>query len=371
MELLVQSLAWSSLTYRPARSLATAFGVAVGTVLVLLTTGLARGVITERAERESRVGAHIIVRPAGSFGGGVVSNQPAYPLDNLPRIAALPGVRAVVPVIQYALPSDSGIGFRLLEGVSWADYAAMSGARIVAGRAPRNPDEIVIDREQARQKGFALGERVTLAKRTFTVAGVYDPPSGARIKVPFETLAQMLEAPGRCSMALVQCQAADEQDAVYQRLREAFPVDQLIFVRDLPSLYAGSLPALDAFLRVVVGLALVISLLIVSLAMYTSVVERTREIGILKSLGATNAFILLAIEKEALLLSGIGVLLGVGLAYLGRWWIVSFTAFRAIEFEPVWLATTAMVALVGGCGGALYPAWRAMRLDPVEALRYE
>lgn len=367
----MHSLAWSNLAHRPARSLATAFGVAVGTVLILLTTGLARGVIAERAEREARVGAHIIVRPAGSFGGGVVSNQPAYPLDNLPRIAALPGVRAVVPVIQYALPSDSGVGFRLLEGVPWTDYAAMSGVRIVAGRAPQAPDDIVIDREQAQQKGFGLGERVTLAKHTFTVSGVYDPPSGARIKAPFETLAQMLEAPGRCSMVFVQCRTADEQEAVHRRLREAFPTDQLIFVRDLPSLYAGGLPALDVFLRVVVGLALVISVLIVSLAMYTSVVERTREIGVLKSLGATNAFILAVIEQEALLLSGVGVLLGVGLAYVGRWWIVNFTAFHAVEFEPVWLATAAVVALVAGCGGALYPAWRAMRLDPVEALRYE
>ncbi len=368
---MVQFLAWSNLTHRPARSLATAFGVAVGTVLVLLTTGLAHGVIAERAERESRVGAHIIVRPAGSFGGGVVSNQPAYPLDNLPRIAALPGVRAAVPVIQYALPSDSGIGFRLLEGVPWADYAAMSGVQMVAGRAPQTPDEIVIDREQARQKGFALGERVTLAKHGFTVVGIYDPPSGARIKAPFETLAQLLGVTDRCSMVLVQCHTADDQEAVHRHLRDAFPTDQLIFVRDLPSLYAGSLPALDVFLRVVVGMALVISLLIVSLAMYTSIVERTREIGVLKALGASSTFILLTIEQEALLLSGFGLLLGVGLAYLGRWWIVSFTAFRAIEFEPIWFTTAAIVALIGGCGGALYPAWRAMRLDPVEALRYE
>ncbi|MCS7078551.1 MAG: ABC transporter permease [Chloracidobacterium sp.] len=365
------SLAWSNLTHRPARSLATAFGVAVGTVLILLTTGLARGVLAERAERESRVGAHLIIRPAGSFGSGVVSNQPAYPLENVPRIAALPGVRAAVPVIQYALPSDSGVGFRLLEGVPWADYAAMSGVRIIAGRAPQASDEIVIDREQVRQKGFALGERVTLAKHTFTVVGVYDPPSGARIKAPFETLAQLLAAPGRCSMVFVQCWTADEQEAVHQRLRDAFPTDQLIFVRDLPNLYAGGLPALDIFLRVVVGLALVISGLIVSLAMYTSVVERTREIGILKSLGASDAFILSGIEQEALILSSVGFLLGVGLAYLGRWWIINFTAFRAVEFEPGWLATAALVALIGGGGGALYPAWRAMRLDPVEALRYE
>ncbi|MFQ3582448.1 MAG: ABC transporter permease [Chloracidobacterium sp.] len=367
----MQSLAWANLQHRPARSLATVFGVAVGTVLVLLTTGLARGIIAERAEREARVGAHVMVRPPGSFGGGVVSNQPAYPLDKIPRMAAIPGVRAVVPAIQYALPSDSGIGFRLLEGVPWPDYAAMSGVQIVAGRAPQGPDEIVIDQEQARSRGFELGARVTLSKHAFTVVGIYAPPSGARIKAPLETLQSMLEAPGRCSLVFVQCQAAGEQEAVYQRLREAFPTDQIIFMRDLPSLYAGGLPALDTFLRVVVGLSLIISLLIVSLAMYTSVIERTREIGILKSLGATNTFILLAIEQEALLLSSLGAVLGIGLAYLGRWWIVSFTAFRAIEFDPVWFATVAVVALIGGGGGALYPAWRAMRLDPVEALRYE
>lgn len=365
------SLAWANLWHRPARSLATAFGVAVGAVLVLLTTGLAHGIIAERAEREARVGAHIMLRPAGSFGGGVVSNQPAYPLERLPQIAAIPGVRAAVPVIQYAMPSDNGIGFRLLEGVPWAAYAAMSGVHIVAGRAPQGPAELVIDREQARSRDFQLGARVTLSRQEFTVVGIYDPPSGARLKAPLETLQTMLAAPGRCSLVFVQCQDADQQEAVSARLREAFPTDQIIFIRDLPGLYAGGLPALDTFLRVVVGLALVISLLIVSLTMYTSVVERTREIGILKSLGATDAFILLAIEQEALMLSTAGVLLGTGLAYLGRWWIVSFTAFRTIAFEPMWFVIVAAVAVLSGGLGALYPAWRAVRLDPVEALRYE
>ncbi|MGQ9898131.1 MAG: ABC transporter permease [Acidobacteriota bacterium] len=365
------SLAWANLCHRPARSLATAFGVAVGAVLVLLTTGLAHGVIAEHVEREARVGAHILLRPSGSFSGGIVSNQPTYPLEQLPRIAAIPGVRAAVPVIQYALPSDSGIGFRLLEGVPWADYAAMSGVQIVAGRAPQESYELVIDREQARHRDFQLGAQVTLSKQVFTVVGVYDPPSGARLKAPLETLQTMLAAPGRCSLVFVQCQEASLQEVVSERLREAFPTDQLILIRDLPGLYAGGLPALDTFLRVVVGLALIISLLIVSLTMYTSVVERTREIGILKSLGATDAFILLTIEQEALLLSGTGVVLGVGLAYLGRWWIVNFTSFRTVEFEPVWFVIVTAVALLSGAIGALYPAWRAIRLDPVDALRYE
>src|SRR5262249_5488988 len=123
--------------------------------------------------------------------------------------------------------------------------------------------------------------------------------------------------------------------------------------------------------RVLVGVAVFISTLVILLAMYTAISERTREIGVLKSLGASRSFIIWAIEKEALTISGLGLAIGYTIAVLVRILLIRFTTLRSIDFEINWMLITAAVGIIAGLLGALYPALRAARLDPVEALSYE
>ena len=168
----------------------------------------------------------------------------------------------------------------------------------------------------------------------------------------------------------VACADPEQQEQVAARIKSQFPDDQLIFTRDLPQLYTTSLPALDIFLNVVIGLALVISTLVILLGMYTTIIERTREIGILKSLGASKAFIILAIEKEAALISALGIGVGFLVAIAGKFLIQRNTRLM-IDLPPQWLLIAALIGLAGGVIGALYPAVRAANLDPVEAISYE
>jgi putative ABC transport system permease protein len=144
----------------------------------------------------------------------------------------------------------------------------------------------------------------------------------------------------------------------------------VISTEDIPALYSQGMLPVDVFLDVVIGLAAVISTLVILLAMYTTIIERTREIGILKSLGASKAFILMVIEKEAALISVLGVSLGFAVSVAGKYWIESSTRLKIdIGFE--WLLISAVIGLLGGVVGALYPAFRAANLDPIEALSYE
>ncbi|HUS11334.1 MAG TPA: FtsX-like permease family protein, partial [Pyrinomonadaceae bacterium] len=114
----------------------------------------------------------------------------------------------------------------------------------------------------------------------------------------------------------------------------------------------------------------VVSALVVMLAMYTTITERTREIGILKALGASRRYIVFIIESEALLISAVGLVAG---------FICSFALGYAIhrfyglffEFSWSWGLTAAAIGILGGALGALYPAWRASNLDAVSALAYE
>jgi len=175
---------------------------------------------------------------------------------------------------------------------------------------------------------------------------------------------------GNCSAVLVSCADPGQQEEVAARIRERFPDDQIIFTRDLPELYAQGVPALNVFIRVVVGVSAAISMLVILLAMYTTVTERTRQIGILKALGMSKSVIAWVIEQEAILVSVLGVAVGVGLTYVARFFIMRVTSLT-IEVEPRWIFISFLVGIVGGSIGALYPALRAARQDAVDALSYE
>jgi putative ABC transport system permease protein len=104
--------------------------------------------------------------------------------------------------------------------------------------------------------------------------------------------------------------------------------------------------------------------------MYTTIIERTREIGVLKSLGASKMFIVSVIEKEAALISALGVLFGFFISVIAKYMIEATTRLT-IDLQIKWLMIAALIGLLGGVVGALYPAFRAANLDPIEAISYE
>jgi putative ABC transport system permease protein len=177
-------------------------------------------------------------------------------------------------------------------------------------------------------------------------------------------------AEGRASAILVAVNDPAQQDEVAARIRERFPDEQIIFTRDLPEIYASGVPALNIFIKVVVGVATAISMLVILLAMYTTVTERTRQIGILKALGMSKTGIAWVIEQEAILVSLLGVTVGVIFTFVARLGVMRTTTL-VVEIEPRWIAIALLVGLVGGSVGALYPAVRAARQDAVDALSYE
>ena len=128
-----------------------------------------------------------------------------------------------------------------------------------------------------------VGSTITLYERPFRIVGVYEPPGGARLKIPLTTMQDQVGSENRCNAILIACNDPALQEQVAARIKETFPEDQIIFTRDLPEIYLSSVPALNIFLKVVIGVAATISTLVILLAMYTTVTERTRQIGILKS----------------------------------------------------------------------------------------
>jgi putative ABC transport system permease protein len=366
---LMDNLVLSNMTHRPARTFVSVLGVGVGVLLIVFTVGLAHGVLRERGRRESQVGAEIMVRASGTTGmsGTQRFSLPVSRADEIQKIA---GVRSAVAVGQNTDASDTGFGLRVVDGIEFGRYAQLSGINIIEGRALEGGDEAIVDPIWMAEHKGKVGEIIKIYGRDFRLVGVYEPPGGGRIKIPLATMQDQVGSTGFCTAILVSCANPSEQETVAARIHEAFPEDQIIFTRDLPELYASGIPALNVFIDVVVGVAAVISLLVILLAMYTTVTERTRQIGVLKSLGMSSAGVAWIIEQEALFVSVLGVLVGFALTLAARSVVMHLTTLT-VDIEPRWLLISLLIGLLGGTIGALYPALRAARQDAVEALSYE
>jgi putative ABC transport system permease protein len=283
-------------------------------------------------------------------------------MDMVGKIRSIDGVTDVVPVGQ-------NLSGHMIDGVDYESFTRVSDARVVEGRPIRSGDEAIIDRVQQRQRNLKVGGDLDIFGRPFKIVGIYEPESLARIKVPLATMQQYLSRP-LCSMLLVKLVDPSKQEEVTARIKEMFPDNSAMLTRDLPIVIARGTPALQTFLKVVITLSIIVSSLVILLTMYTTVTERTRQIGVLKSLGASKGWIAGEIEKEALLISALGVITGSLLSVAGKYAIVHLTPI-SVELEPMWLFYALGLGLLAGALGSLYPALRAANQDPVTALAYE
>jgi len=363
----MDSLVTSNILQRPLRSAISVLGVALGVALVMLFTGLARGMSNDLQRRSSNLRAEIIFTRPGSI--QLTSSSTNLSTKYVELLKQIDGVESAVPVILDFYPGTSW-GVDQIEGVDWDEFASMNGIRLVEGRAPHAFDEVVIDETKAG-RNHPLGSVLKLfGDKVYRVVGIYSPESGARAKLSLEAMQNALEAPGKCTYILVKCKDPNEQVAVARRISEQLPGNKVQFTRDVFVSVENSIPSLGIFLRVLVGLAAIVSALVVMLAMHTTITERTREIGILKAMGASRRYIVSEIEREALLISAMGLVAGFLLAGIGGFFIHKTTGL-IFEFGGLWALTAAVIGLLGGALGAFYPAIRAANLDPVNALAYE
>ena len=357
--------------HRPARTVVSILGIAVGVLLIVFTVGLANGTMRERAAREANIGAEIMFRPSGTLG---ISGSESFrlPVSLAKDIEKIEGVKTVVSVAQNTVSSpDNNTGSRLVDGVSFDEYASVVGLTIIEGQPlPASGDVAIIDTGWQKQRGYNVGDTLKIYERDFKIIGTYEPAAGARLKIPIQTMQTQLGGEGKASAFLIKVKEGYAPEQVAETLHKTFSENQVLLTKDLEELYMQGIPALNVFLNIFIGVAAIISALVILLTMYTTVTERTRQIGIMKSLGMSNNAISWIIAQEALLLSLCGIISGILLTIILRFLLTRVTTLE-VEISPVVLAIVCVVGLIGGAIGALYPALRAARLDAVEALSYE
>jgi putative ABC transport system permease protein len=359
----------ANFAHRPVRTCVSMLAVAIEVSLILVVIGLVNGITTENGERIAGVGADIMFQPQGAalFLG---LNSSVMPVEIGDLIAEMDGVEAVAPVVtQFNMQN----GFDVVYGLDPESFNAVSGGlRFIDGRIFEGEDEIVIDDLYSEAKELGVGDELFILNHNFVVTGVVENGKGARLYVDLATAQEMSGTAGNASLFFVRLDDPEQVYEVQERLEDTFLDYQAHPMRDLVSLMMNTpVLALDAFLTVIVAVAVSIGTLVIFLSMYTTINERTREIGILRSLGASKAFVVRLILQETLWLCIVGVVVGLGgsllIARLVGWQYPTLL----IMIPGDWVVRAAVLAISSGVLGAIYPSLRAAGQDPVEALAYE
>ena len=359
-------LVFANLRVRPFRTFISVIGVALGVVLVVLFTGLARGMTNDLAKRGANWKAEIVfTRPGGL---DATSSNASVNLAYAPKLMEIDGVQATVPVIRnFTSDAKSTWGIRMLEGVDWKPFSDMNEIDIVEGRAAVANDEIVMDVRQFQDENQKVGDMYDIfGGKPYKIVGVFSPPSGARLKMSLAAMQDALQT-DKCTYILVKLKDGADVDAMAAKINEILPGNKITLTRDMILDAQDRIPGLNTFLRVLVGLGAFVSMIFVLLSMYTTITERRKEIGILKSLGASKSFIIKTIEGEAFMIGILGVVLGFASSFISSY-VITRQFGLAFEFTRGWILTAIAISVGGSLAGALYPAWRASDIDPVEVM---
>lgn len=371
----MDNLVFSNMMHRPARTIVSIVGIAIGVLLIVFTIGITNGSLRGRAERDANVGAEIFFSGAGS---SILSSDSFLLHITLKKeLEKIEGVQIAIPIGQNSVSASgdktgSTTGSRLIDGINFEEYSKIVGITIREGRAfePKS-DEAIIDTGFQGQKNLKIGDMLNMYERDFTIVGTYEPAAGSRVKIPLQTMQnQLVGDESKVSSFLVKVNSGQNSEVVAERLHLAFPDNQVLLTSQLEELYMQGFPAMTVFLNVVIGVAAIISALVILLTMYTTVTERTRQIGVMKSLGMSNGGIAWIITQEALLISICGIFGGIVLTLVLRF-LLKFVVTLEFEIDPIILLLTLVIGTFGGAVGALYPAMKAARLDAVEALNYD
>jgi putative ABC transport system permease protein len=362
-------LIFRNLVHRPVRTLIGVIAISVEVALVVLIVGLTSGLLTETAKRIEGIGADVMLQPPGAGYLLGLSAAP-MPIKIGDKVKELKYVQDVAPTL---LQSNSSGGLEVIYGIEQQSFRAVSGGFVfLQGHDFTGPDDVLLDDWAAKAKHLKVDDTYNLFNHDWYVAGIVEHGKGARVFVPLATLQDLIGAHDKASIFWIKCTRPEHTEDVMTEIRSVMPNYTVRPIKDMLSIYTSTnIPGLRTFIDAMIALAVSIGLLVIFLTMYTTVIERTRDIGVLKSLGANPPFIIRALLMESALLCLAGIAGGIALSYG-----VS-AAFKAefptlsILITPGWMVRAGFIAMAGTLIGASYPAWVASRKDAVEALTFD
>jgi len=407
---MVHSLALANIFHRKVRTAMSISAVAMGICMLVTMLGLSHGTLEEVANRVVSVDADLFVVPRGQsliFTNGALFSHKYQPLIEGVTVDDTPVVQRAIPIYfhQTTLAGQTqrvfGVGRddlryflskrKLLEGRLYDEgdrfKKILDGKR--SDRGAYDPEtvseeelacgcELIIDSLLARTGGYEVGQQVQYLGRPFTIVGIFQAGAAGRVFAPIQTLQHVMNTGIPYSTVIfvrlsdaVRQRGYAGQRAASEAVRKATGNHQVIEKAGYEGMLRDSFAQVYIFINVFSVVVLIFAVFFVLLTTYTMVLERTREIGILKSLGAGRAFLVRQSMTEALLLSGVGTVLGIGLSFGAKHGIEKFKPLMTVDVSAEFLLLAVAVGILAGVIGSLYPAMRVTRLDPATALNFE
>ena len=364
---MINKLVISNLGHRPVRTALSVLAIAVEVTMILTLVGVSYGTLDSTSERARGVGADIMIRPQGS---AIVGLSTAPMPDSLvPLVVKQPHVAQAIGTVVLPLS-----GFDSITGLDIDQFTQMSGGfQFLAGGPFQSDQDVIVDEYYAKEKHLRVGDKLRLANHQWRLAGIFVSGKLARICARISVIQEMMGSPHHLSQIYVKADDPSHAQQVLGELRALLPGYPIYTMEEFTSLLSiNSVGLLRNFIGVVIGVAVIVGFIVVFMAMYTAVLERTREVGILKAVGASPGFILNLLIRETFLLSVLGTVVGILLTYVTQW-LMKHAVPSSLTQETVylWWPIAGAIAIVGSLLGVIVPAIKAMRQDATEALSYE
>lgn len=335
--------------------------------MMLTLVGLSRGMLEEAGKRAKGVGADIWIRPPGS---SAISFSSA-PMDE--RLVGFLAKQEGVAVATGTISQPIG-GIDTVTGVDIAKFTELNGGfKYLSGGAFQHEDDIVVDDRYAKANDLRVGSTLKILNKNWRVSGIFESGKLARIVMPMRRLQELTGNTGKLTQIFVKLADSKRTDEYVKKFKGQMKDYSIYSVEEFTSLFSvNNVPGLRQFITVVIVLSVIVGFLVVFLSMYTAVLERTREVGILKSLGAGPGYVLSMLLRETFLLAVVGSLLGIAFSFGTRWLILEFAGASLTPMVTMdWWPIAAVISIGGAVLGAMYPGWKAITQDALEALSYD
>ncbi len=360
----------SNLAHRPTRSLITMSAVALEVAMILLVVAVFYGYLNGSKESQRGIDADLIVMPpSASMLAGMTGA--AIPVKVQDVLLKMPHVAVATPVIT----AFSQKPLEIVYGVDLTTFDTVPPRfQYLSGGPFQGPQDAIVDDYYASMNHKKVGDAVEVLNHQFRICGIVPHGKGGRKFLSLETMQDLIGAGDRTSVFYVKLDDPANADAVIKTIQET-PGMEKYSVRSmqeyLSMMTPDNLPGFNVAIRIVIGVAVIVGFLAIFQSMYTAVMERTREIGILKSLGASKLYIVNVVMRETMLLTIVGIVAGILITLATRRVITQVRPVQQMFWSPSWMLRVTVIALLGAMAGALYPAVKAAQRDPIDALAYE